>query len=187
VTDNTAGDHSVRDSPRRRLFATRGSIFVAVAVVLTMMLCITIGGHIYGQYLNSRDLGGRDVALEQLQAENQRLKREVNDKSAQITALQIKLTSAEAALEAIMPSANTYNINPNQSLIVADGHLTLGLIGSPANESVMLNINGRQQPVASGQVVNVAPNASTNCQVSVQSFDMFKAVVSASCAAVKPQ
>ena len=84
-----------------------------------------------------------------------------------------------------MPSANTYNISPNQSLIVADGHLTIGLIGSPGNESVTLAINGKQQTVSAGQVITVAPDPSTNCQVQVQSFDMFKAVLTASCAAAK--
>ena len=29
----------------------------------------------------------------------------------------------------------------------------------------------------SGQVFNVSPDGSTNCQVTVQSFDMFKAVL----------
>ena len=34
-----------------------------------------------------------------------------------------------------------------------------------------------------GQVIDVAPDPSTNCQVKVQSFDMFKAVHRRACAA----
>jgi hypothetical protein len=36
--------------------------------------------------------------------------------------------------------------------------------------------------VQAGQIVEVAADSSTKCQVQVQSFDMFKAVLVASCA-----
>jgi hypothetical protein len=86
-----------------------------------------------------------------------------------------------------MPSENTYGVSPNQSLIVADGHLTVGLIGAPANQSVNININGKQRPAAAGDVIDVAPDPSTSCQVRLQSFDMFKAIITATCTAMKPQ
>ena len=86
-----------------------------------------------------------------------------------------------------MPSLNVYDINPNQSLIVADGRLTIGLIGSPGNDDINLNVNGKQQKVAAGDVIRLSPDASTACQVQIQSFDMFKAVFVASCAAAKSQ
>ncbi len=101
--------------------------------------------------------------------------------------MQAKLDGVQATLNAIMPAANTYNISPNQSLVVADGRLTVGLVGSPGNESVTLDINGKQQTASAGQVISVAPDAATDCQVQVQSFDMFKAVLTASCAPAKPQ
>ena len=62
-----------------------------------------------------------------------------------------------------MPSKNTYQIVPNQSLIVADGHLTVGLVGSPTNQDVNININGKQQSVASGDVIEVAPSTRRRC------------------------
>ncbi len=86
-----------------------------------------------------------------------------------------------------MPTKNTYNIMPNQTLIVADGRVTVGLVGSPGNESVTLNINGKEQAMAAGQVMTVGSASSANCQVGVQSFDMFKAVLTASCADAKGQ
>ena len=76
---------------------------------------------------------------------------------------------------------------PINRLIVAGGHLTIGLIGSPTNQGIIININGKQQLVVSGDIIRVAPDPSTSCQVAVQSFDMFKAVVTASCAAAKPK
>jgi hypothetical protein len=158
-----------------------------LVVCVVVILAILIGGHLYGRFLSARDLGGRDNAIEQMRAESQKQKRDIDEKSAQLSELQRKMTDAQAALEAILPQKDTYNIVPNQTLIVGDGHLMLGLIGSPANEGVLLNINGKQQMVPVGQAVTVTPDASTNCRVSVQSFDMFKAMIHATCSGAKPQ
>jgi hypothetical protein len=178
-------DRTQARRPTRPLIGPNG--FVVTVACVASVLAILIGGHLYGRFLSSRDLGGRDNAIAQLRAESQKLKTHADDLSAQVTDLQIKLTKTQAALEAIMPSANTYDINPNQSLIVGDGHLTIGLIGSPANEGVMLDINGKQQSVSVGQVISVAVDPSTNCQVRVQSFDMFKAHLMATCSGARPQ
>ncbi len=171
---------------RPPLFPAENRFLTALAGITTVV-GILVGGYLYGQFLSARDLGGRDAVIEQLRTENQKLKRTVDEKQAQLTTLQGKQDAAHAALEAIMPTANSYNIVPNQTLIVADGHLTVGMVGSPANEGVTLSIEGKQQMVTAGQVVNVAPDASTHCQVSVQSFDMFKATINASCPGAKPQ
>jgi hypothetical protein len=65
--------------------------------------------------------------------------------------------------------------------------VTVGLIGSPGNEGILLNVNGKQQAAAAGQVIAAGSDASANCQVAVQSFDMFKAVLTATCAGAKRQ
>jgi len=187
VSDSTDMNRSARVNPRRRLFPTDNNRFVIVAACIITVVCILVGGHLYGRFLSARDLGGRDNAIEQLLAENQKLKRLLDEKSAQVTELHAKLDKVQASLDTIMPSPNTFNIQPNQSLIVGDGHVTVGLVGSPSNESVTLDINGKQQSVSAGQIVNVAPDSLTNCQVQVQSFDMFKAVLVASCTGAKPQ
>jgi len=184
VSDSTKAAGS--NGPRRRRLAGN-SIFVIVAACVISILCILIGGHLYGRFLSGRDLGGRDNAIGQLSAENQKMKRQLDEKSLQVTQLQVKLDQVQASLNAIMPSADTYNINPNQSLIVGNGRLTVGLVGAPGNESVTLSINGKEQQVGAGQTVTVAPDSSTNCQVEVQSFDMFKAVLVASCSGGKAQ
>ena len=95
--------------------------------------------------------------------------------------MQNKLSTFEAALDEIIPAKNTYNVKPNQSMIVASGRLTVGLIGPPSNDSVNININGKQQTAAPGDVIKVTLDPSTVCQVRVQSFDMFRAVLNASC------
>jgi hypothetical protein len=151
------------------------------------MLGGAIGGYLFGRELAYRPLAAATQLIQQLQPETQRLKTVVADQNGKIAALQAKLASVQAALDAIRPSENTYKINANQSMIVAGGRLTIGLIGSPANESVSININGTQHSAVTGDVFKVAPDPATTCQVRVQSFDMFEVILIASCAAVKPQ
>src|SRR4029078_9165192 len=95
--------------------------------------------------------------------------------------MESSIQNRQGTLDQLIPSENTYNIKANQSLIVGDGRLTVGLVGAPANESVTLNINWKRQQLGTGDVLNVAADGQTNCQVRLQSFDMFKAVVTATC------
>jgi hypothetical protein len=169
------------------LLTARGGRFLLVLAIVVLALGGAIAGYIFGLDLTQRDLAAARERIQQLQPENQRLKKAIIDQTAKLVELQAELTSVQAALHAIAPSENTYNISPNQSLIVAGGHLTIGLIGSPTNESVNINVNGKQQLAATGDVIHIALDPSTTCQVGVQSFDMFKAILTASCAAVKPQ
>jgi hypothetical protein len=158
---------------------------VSVIACIIALIVILVGGHLYGRYLASKEVGGRDNVIEQLQAQSQQQKRNIDQKSAQITQLQAQLARVESELDEIMPAKNTYNIMPNQTLIVADGRITVGLIGSPANESVLLNVDGKQLAATAGQVIPTGADASAKCQVAVQSFDMFKAVLTASCTGAK--
>ena len=73
------------------------------------------------------------------------------------------------------------DMTTNQSLIVANGRMTIGLVGAPTNQNITVNINGRPEVLASGDVVEVAVNPSTTCHVRVQAFDMFKALITATC------
>ena len=185
MLDRMQSDRSPKGSRGRRFGAEhRGTaIFVAIIIIVG----IVIGGHLYGRYLSSMDVADREAQIEQLRAESQKQKRDIDSKSQQLTMLQDKLNKTQAALDAIMPSAHTYNINPNQTLILGDGHLTVGLIGPPANDSVLLNINGKVQTVAAGQALNITLDPATQCLINVQSFDVFRAVVVATCAAAKAQ
>jgi hypothetical protein len=63
-----------------------------------------------------------------------------------------------------MPAENTYNFSRNQSMTVADGNLTIGLISSPANEGVNININGKMHSAAAGGVIEIPLDPSTACQ-----------------------
>jgi hypothetical protein len=166
---------------------TPGRRFELIIVAVLLVVGVGIGGHIYGRQLARGDTQERDTAIIELRADVQKLDGQINEQNGKLAALQTKLSSVQAALDAIMPSEDTYNILPNQSLIVGDGHLTVGLIGSPTNDGINININGKQQSVAAGDVVRVTPDPSTNCQLQIQSFDMFKAIFTASCTNAKAQ
>ena len=176
---------SGRSVPKRsRLY---GLLMARWFQLVAAILAGAFGGFSYREHVDKADITDSTLLVVQFRSENQRVKKAIIDQTARLDELQAELTSAQAALHAITPSENTYNISPNQSLIVAGGHLTIGLIGSPTNERVNINVNGKQQLAATGDVIQVALDQSTTCQVGVQSFDMFKAVLTASCAAVKPQ
>lgn len=169
-----------------RALMTRGGRIELAILAAVVLVVVAIASHGYGKWLARNDLLDRDLTIQRLQGESGKLEATVEAHIATIAALQTKLKQLQAALDAIMPAEHTYNINPNQSLIVAGGHLTIGLVGSPTNEYVNININGKQQSATAGTVLNVAPDSATSCAVRIQSFDMFKAIVTASCEA-KPK
>jgi len=166
------------------LFRADNRLVMAVALVL-MCLGILIGGHLYGRYLASLALPGFDAAITELRNQIQKERTKSDFLSAARTALEAKLSGAQVALDSIMPSANTYTIYSNLTRIVGDGHLMVGMIGTPGNEAIMLNVNGKQQSLAAGQTINVTPDPATQCQLSVQSFDVFKATLVATCSEPK--
>ena len=156
-------------------------------LLLVVAILGGIGTYVVGLNIGHLDIAATRQANEQLRSDNQKLKVQISGQIVRQAALQAKLTSAQAALDAIIPSENTYNIKPNQSMIVAGGRLTVGLVGPPTNESVNISINGKRQSAATGDVINIALDPSTTCQVRVQSFDMFKVILTASCAVAQGQ
>ena len=156
---------------------------------LSLLLMLLAGGaaFIYRGYVDNRDIiDSRDLVL-QSRAETRNLRLQLADQIEKFKALEAKLGSVQAALEMITPSQNTYSFGPNQSMILAEGRLTLGLIGSPANDSINININGKQHSAGAGDVIRFAHDTSTECRVQVQRFDMFRATLNASCTTAKSQ
>lgn len=188
MTDRTDADRPVRGNPGLRgSLIARGGPFLMVAIGLILIVGGTIAGFVFGRFLAYRDLPAARAMILQQRTENQKLQGATNELNVQLAEQQRKYTEVHNTLEAIMPSENRYNVSPNQSMIVGGGHLTIGLVGAPTNDSVNININGKQQSMATGDVIKITPDPATACQVAVQSFDMFTAALTASCTAVKPQ
>jgi cell division protein FtsB len=160
---------------------------LGVVVCVALILGSAIGGYFLARTAGDNEIKAANLRIVELQNENQKLNADHTNKLVAISDLQSQLKSAQVRLAAITPSENTYNISPNQSIIIGDGRLTIGLVGLPTNESVNININGKLQSAAAGAVINTVLDPSTTCLVGVQSFDMFKAILTAWCSAVKPK
>jgi hypothetical protein len=184
VHDGTIPDRDGPENSGSRLFRADNRLIMAVAFVI-MCLGILIGGHLYGRYRASFVSPGLDDTITELRVLTQFKMRHADSEAAELTTMGAQLKRTQDALDAIMPSPNTYIFKPNQALIVGDGHLMVGMVGTPGNDAIMLNVNGKQQPLAAGQTINVAPDPSTQCQLSVQSFDVFKATLVAACSGPK--
>jgi hypothetical protein len=140
-------------------------------------------GYLLGLNTAYNERASIKLFLEQSRAENQKMQSAMAGENVKNAAMESSITKLKTTLEELIPSENTYNIKVNQSLIVGGGRLTVGLVGAPSNDSVTLNVNGKRQSLGSGDVLNVAADGGTACRVRVQSFDMFKAVVTATCGA----
>jgi hypothetical protein len=158
-----------------------------VGISILLIIVFTCIAFLLGLYTANNEIASDRDLIGVLRTENQTLNKKVSDLNAEIARLQTTLTNTRSQLDAILPSKDRYYIGPNESRIVADGHLTIGLVGPPTNDKINLNINGKTYKAAAGDTIKVAFDPSTNCQVTVQSFDMFQAVLTASCAAGKAQ
>ena len=161
--------HSVTGTSRRRL------------LIVLFVIGVAVAAHVRGRIIARNEVTQREQTIGLLIERNQELTIKLNEQSERILALQAKVKSVQETMEAIVPTENTYNIGPDQSILVAGGKLAIGLIGSPGNRDVSININGMLRSAIAGDVVSVPLDASTICRVGVQSFDMFKATVTASC------
>ena len=175
MTDSTQADRAASYAAARR-----NSLVVIAASILLLVISAVVG-YFFGRDLARKPLRDAQQLIAQLQPESLKMKTEMVEQSAKVASLENKLATVQTALNQIRPSDNTYNVNANQSLIVANGQLTVGLVGPPSNDYVVLNINGKQYRAATGDVFPVVPNPKTTCDVRLQSFDMFQAVVYAAC------
>jgi len=160
----------------------RLSLLLAAAFIIG---AVAFGGRVYGRYLAHQDSLDRDRAIHQLESVSQNLERQSAQQAEAIAAMQARLAQAQERLDRIMLGEDTYRINPNESVVVGNGRLTLGVVGLPTTDGVIINVNGKQHTVAAGAVIHVADDASAPCRVAVQSFDVFGATVTASCSEPK--
>jgi hypothetical protein len=165
------------ETTRFRFWPARGSRFY------TLALLIAVGGvcYVIGVYTASRDLSAARLLIVDLQAETQKERRQILDQNASRSLLEGRLGKVTAELEKIRPSEDTYVFQPNQSFILADGRMTVGLVGPPSTSGIVLNINGSRREASSGDVIPIAVESNTTCRLAVQSFDMFKATITAKC------
>jgi hypothetical protein len=187
VTDSTQSGRAARNNPGSGVAPVRRGRVLVVGATVLLLIGSTVIGYLLGRDMARNPLEAATLLIQQLEPENRKLKATTLSQNAAIIELRAQLKKVQATLNEIRPSENTYNINGNQSLIVGDGYLTIGLVGPPTNDSINININGKQHLAATGDVFDIAPNPATTCQVRVQSFDMFEATIYATCTTAKPK
>jgi len=182
MTTTESGRSTRKNSgPSRRLKA-RAKRFLTIIFVLAG----AIAGFAYRGYVDYSDISDSDRRVLEFRTQERNLKAQVAELAAKLDAAQTKLKSVQATLDSLMPAENTYNIKPNESMVVAGGRLTVALVGPPTNQNIRINVGGTERLAVAGDIIDVAPDPSTKCRVVVQSFDMFKAILNASCAPAKP-
>jgi cell division protein FtsB len=185
VTDNSRTSRTAEtDLSSRaawRLLTRRRRVYILLIETL-LILGVALIGHITGRELARRQLLQREQTIVQLREERQQVSAELNRRADRILTLQTRLNHVQGVLDEIVPSEDIYVMRPNQSLVVAGGRVTVGLVGSPTIQGVNINVNGKQQLVNAGDIVRVNLDETRTCQVTVQSFDMFKVVLHATCA-----
>lgn len=162
---------------------TRRRRTVILLIETLLIVAVALIGHVTGREMARRHLIQRDQTIQQLREERQEVSAELHKRADRILTLETRLKHVEGVLHEIVPDQGIYVIRPNQSLVVAGGRVIVGLVGSPTNEGVQVNVNGKQRLSAAGDVITVTTGENRMCQVTVQSFDMFKAVLQATCAA----
>jgi hypothetical protein len=138
-----------------------------------------VAGIIIGQSWASHDMTQARETIQALQADNSKLQAKVVEQTGALSARQADIDKLNAKLHAIQPAADTYTLDPNQSLRLAGGRLLVALVGAPANAGITINVNGKQHFAAAGDLIKDPKDPP--CQVQVQSFDMFQALITASC------
>jgi len=187
VAAKTERDRLAAENSRLRHALAREGRLLFLGAVAVLLIGGGIGTFVFFRHLAFGDLIAARQLIDQVQTDDENQRNQVSAQNVKITRLEIELAQTKADLESVRPSKDSYNFAPNESRIAADGRLIIGLVGSPSNESVVLSINDKRQAMVAGQKINVTPDPSTTCQVTVQSFTMVQAVVTATCAAAKPQ
>lgn len=158
-----------------------------LVMITSVFLFSATTGYLIGREFAIRPLEDAMAEMTRLQPEAARLKATILEQNAKIIDLQSRLTEVQGRLETVYPAKDTYKILTNQSLNLADGRLTVALVGPPTYEGINININGKQYPAVSGDIFKISPDPSTACQVVIQSYNMFNVILHASCEPAKPR
>ena len=148
-------------------------------ILVVAIVCFTLGASTTYNIVP----GGAQNIIRKLTADKDRLTAEKIALEKQTFELRGQLDKVNKKLEAIMPSPNLYKIKPNESQTVPIGRLTVGLVGTPGNQSIELNVNDKKYRAQAGDITDIA----MTCRVEVVSFSVIDAnvIVNASCTETK--
>src|SRR5580698_1138502 len=93
-------------SDAHSLLMTFGGRAFVIALVLVIVGAVALFGRVYGQHLAHMAMQDRDSAIRQLETESQKLELGRTDREAKVKALEARIASLQAQLNAIEPSKN---------------------------------------------------------------------------------
>ena len=136
MIDNKRADRSAQTglSSRAawRLLTRRRRAFILFIETL-LILVVALVGHLTGRELGRRNLEKREEIIIELREELQKRGGELGRRNDQYGVLQAKLNSVQAALDAIVPSENTYQ-HRSQSIAAGRRRPADGRSDRPARE-----------------------------------------------------
>jgi cell division protein FtsB len=174
-------------STGRKGYQPSGNTLAGRKLVLLVLLLFlgAFVGFTYRGHVDDADITDSNQQVLKYRSENGKLKAQIFDLNSKLEQARAQIDSLRDKMQSMSPSESSYVVGVNKSMVVAGGDLTIGLIGSPTSENLRINVNGKEHLATAGDVIQVDPNPSTKCKVTIQSFDMFKAVVTATCEGTK--
>jgi Tfp pilus assembly major pilin PilA len=167
--------------PKHHWMVPRGwSEWIALVIILGVVaICAFAAGQASKTYeINKRVQEIAEASKQVQDASEKRQLAEAGEADAKK-----QLAAADSQLKDAFNAYRTIVLNINDTASVATGSFTVGMVGPPANDKVSINVNGTQQTVAAGASIDAGVS---NCQVKVQSFDMFKVTLLTSCPPARP-
>jgi hypothetical protein len=186
VAEMTPTDRSTETGFQPSRFRVTQRHWTVVAGRIIVIVVLVIGSYSLGRHWRSREITDYSNKNMALQKDNQRLTKTNSEQAQQIKILRAQLEHVSTQLNEIFLPTRKLEIKANESKRLSAEQLIIGLIGTPGNESIDLNVNGKKYSVSAGSVTTL--QLSTNCRIEIQSIDVLgsSAVVNTTCTAAKP-
>lgn len=163
-----------------RFAAMTWSEWIAFIIIFAIVAICSYG---LGRAVMTYDINNLREQFEILQKRNKVSMDDADREREQKKALTATLTDTQGQLKDAFSPYRTIVVNSNDTISIATGSFTVGLVGPPTGDKITISINGRPETLSVTGSTTVS--ASSSCQIQVKSFDMFKAALVATCTPTK--
>lgn len=139
----------------------------------------------WGFYTLGRNWGGEEIAainlkVREIELQRDNFKKTSDLQKAEIEDLRLKLKKSETDLGEFFHPSRAIELTTGESKFISVDQLTIALNGTPRNDGVDLNINGKQQTKVAGDSIAI----STTCRLVITKIDILKpaVVINSTCA-----
>lgn len=134
------------------------------------LLIVAIAFYSLGRYSAAQQLEEYKIKNVQLANDNGKLNSDNKAQTLRINELQDQVKDIKSKLDEVISPARNLEIKANESRPVSIALMEIGMVGTPTNESVNINVNGKRQVAAAGDVIG----ADFACRIQVVSIDLLK-------------